>query len=62
MKVRVMNNDLFVSMIASMGGNATPMALAEVFQSIKNRVVDGAENNPPAYESTNHYEVAKFYR
>ncbi|MCB1911023.1 MAG: TRAP transporter substrate-binding protein [Rhodocyclaceae bacterium] len=61
MKVRVMNNDLFVSMIASMGGNATPMALAEVFQSIKNRVVDGAENNPPAYESTNHYEVAKFY-
>ena len=35
MKVRVMNNDLFVGMIESMGGNATPMAFAEVYQSIK---------------------------
>ena len=61
MKVRVMNNDLFVGMIDSMGGNATPMAFAEVFQSLKTGVVDGAENNPPSYESTNHYEVAKFY-
>lgn len=61
MKVRVMNNDLFVGMIESMGGNATPMAFAEVYQSLKTGVVDGAENNPPSYESTNHFEVAKFY-
>ncbi len=61
MKVRVMNNDLFVDMIASLGGNATPMAFAEVYQSLKTGVVDGAENNPPSYESTNHYEVAKYY-
>ena len=61
MKVRVMNNDLFAGMIESMGGNATPMAFAEVFQSLKTGVVDGAENNPPSYESTNHYEVAKYY-
>lgn len=61
MKVRVMNNDLFVGMIESMGGNATPMAFAEVYQSLKNGVVDGAENNPPSYESTNHFEVAKYY-
>ncbi|PLW77054.1 TRAP transporter substrate-binding protein [Cohaesibacter celericrescens] len=61
MKVRVMNNDLFVGMVDSMGGNATPMAFAEVYQSIKTGVVDGAENNPPSYESTNHFEVAKYY-
>ncbi|NDR54834.1 TRAP transporter substrate-binding protein [Aliiruegeria sabulilitoris] len=61
MKVRVMNNDLFVNMIAAMGGNATPMAFAEVYQSLKTNVVDGAENNPPSYESTAHYEVAPFY-
>lgn len=61
MKVRVMNNDLFVGMIESMGGNATPMAFAEVYQSLKTGVVDGAENNPPSYESTNHFEVAQFY-
>jgi len=61
MKVRVMNNDLFVGMIESMHGNATPMAFAEVYQSLKTGVVDGAENNPPSYESTNHFEVAKYY-
>lgn len=61
MKVRVMNNDLFVGMIESMGGNATPMAFAEVYQSLKTGVVDGAENNPPSYESTNHFEVAQYY-
>ena len=55
LKVRVMNNDLFVGMIEAMGGNATPMAFAEVYQSIKTGVVDGAENNPPSYESTSHF-------
>lgn len=61
MKVRVMNNDLFVDMIASMGGNATPMAFSEVYSSIKTGVVDGAENNWPSYDSTGHYEVAGYY-
>jgi tripartite ATP-independent transporter DctP family solute receptor len=61
LKMRVMNNDLFVDMVAAMDGNATPMAFAEVYQSIKTGVVDGAENNPPSYESTNHFEVASYY-
>lgn len=61
LKIRVMSNDLFVGMVEAMDGNATPMAFAEVYQSIKTGVVDGAENNPPSYESTNHYEVANYY-
>ena len=61
MKFRVMNNELYVGMIEALGGNATPMAFNEVYQSLKTGVVDGAENNPPSYESTNHYEVAKYY-
>ncbi|CUK10839.1 Extracytoplasmic solute receptor protein YiaO [Shimia thalassica] len=61
MKIRVMNNDLFVDMVNNLGGNGTPMAFAEVYQSIKNNTVDGAENNPPSYESTSHFEVAQFY-
>lgn len=61
MKVRVMNNDLFVGMIEQLGGNATPMAFSEVYQSLKTGVIDGAENNWASFESTNHYEVAGFY-
>jgi tripartite ATP-independent transporter DctP family solute receptor len=61
MKVRVMNNDLYSGMISALGGNPSPMAFAEVYQSLKTGVVDGAENNWPSYESTGHYEVAKYY-
>jgi tripartite ATP-independent transporter DctP family solute receptor len=61
LKVRVMNNDLYVDMIDAMGGNATPMAYSEVYQSLKTGVVDGAENNYPSFESSNHYEVARYY-
>lgn len=61
LKVRVMNNDLFVGMVDSMGGNATPMAFGEVYTALQTGIVDGAENNPPSYESTNHFEVAGFY-
>ena len=61
MKIRVMNNDLYSGMISALGGNPSPMAFAEVYQSLKTGVVDGAENNWPSYESTGHYEVAPFY-
>ncbi len=61
MKFRVMNNNLFVGMVDNLGGNATPMAYGEVYQSLKTGVIDGAENNYPSFESSNHYEVAKYY-
>lgn len=61
MKVRVMNNDLYSGMISALGGNPSPMAFSEVYQSLKTGVVDGAENNWPSYESTGHYEVAGYH-
>jgi len=61
LKFRVMGNPMFVSMVENLGGNATPMAFSEVFQSLKTGVIDGAENNWPSYESTNHFEVAGYY-
>ncbi|MEZ5998994.1 MAG: TRAP transporter substrate-binding protein, partial [Hyphomonas sp.] len=60
-KIRVLNSDLFVSMVEAFGGDATPMAYGEVYQGLMQGVVDGAENNPPSYESSRHYEVATHY-
>ena len=57
MKIRVMSNDLYTSMISAMGGNPSPMAFSEVQQALKTGVVDGAENNLPSYENVGHYEV-----
>lgn len=61
LKVRVMNNDLYSGMIKQLGGNPSPIAYAEVYQSLKTGVVDAAENGWPQYESTGHHEVAKYY-
>ncbi len=61
MRIRVMNNDLFTGMVDAMGGNGTPMAFAEVYQSLSTGVVDGAENNFPSFLNVSHYEVAGYY-
>ncbi|GFK95853.1 Solute-binding protein [Fundidesulfovibrio magnetotacticus] len=61
MKIRVQNSDLFVSMVAALGANATPMEFGQVYEALSTGVIDGAENNWPSYESTRHFEVAKFY-
>lgn len=61
MKIRVQNSDLFVTMMSALGANATPMEFGQVYEALKTGVVDGAENNWPSYESTRHFEVAKYY-
>ncbi|SNY97736.1 TRAP transporter substrate-binding protein [Halomonas sp. hl-4] len=61
LKIRVMNNDLYVDMIEALDGNATPMSYGEVYQSLTTGVLDGAENNFPSFESSNHYEVSQYY-
>lgn len=61
LKIRVQTSDLFVSMIEALGGDATPMSYGEVYQGLVQGVIDGAENNFPSYESSRHFEVAKFY-
>ena len=61
MKFRVIQSDVFVDMVAALGANATPMPYGEVYSAIETGVIDGAENNWPSYESSGHYEVAKFY-
>ena len=61
MKIRVQQSDLFVAMMESMGANPTPMPYGEVYTALKTGIVDGAENNWPSYESSRHFEAAKYY-
>lgn len=61
LKIRVQNSDLFVSLIAALGANATPMPYGEVYQALLQGVVDGAENNWPSYQSSRHFEAAPIY-
>ncbi len=61
LKLRVMNNQMAIRMVNALGGSATPMAYGELYTAIQQGVVDGAENNPPSFVSSNHYEVSKYY-
>jgi tripartite ATP-independent transporter DctP family solute receptor len=61
LKIRVQQSDLWVALIEAMGANATPMPYGEVYTGLKTGLVDAAENNYPSYESSRHYEVAKYY-
>src|SRR5258707_6559117 len=61
MKIRVQQSDMWVAMMQAMGANATPMPYGEVYTALKTGLVDGAENNWPSYESSRHFEAAKFY-
>lgn len=61
MKIRVQQSDLWVSLMEAMGANATPMPFGEVYTALKTGLIDAAENNYPSYESTRHFEVAKYY-
>jgi len=61
MKIRTQKSPVMMDMVEAMGGKPVPMAFEEVYSALQTGVIDGAENNPPSYYETSHYEVAKFY-
>jgi TRAP-type C4-dicarboxylate transport system substrate-binding protein len=48
-------------MVKSLGGSPTPISWGELYTALQQGVVDGAENNPPSFYLSRHYEVCKFY-
>jgi tripartite ATP-independent transporter DctP family solute receptor len=61
LKIRVMQSRTAVEMIQSMGGSATPISWGELYTALQSGVVDGAENNPPSFYLSHHYEVSRYY-
>ncbi len=61
LKIRVMPSPSAVNMIRAMGGSPTPISWGELYTALQGGVVDGAENNPPSFYLSNHFEVCKYY-
>ncbi len=61
LKIRVMESQMAVNMVNELGGSPTPISWGELYTALQQGVVDGAENNPPSFLSSRHYEVAKYY-
>lgn len=61
MKIRVMNSKTSIDMIKQLGASSTPISWGELYTSLQQGVVDGAENNPPSFYRSGQYEVCKHY-
>jgi len=61
LKIRVQESPTSVKMVNALGGSATPIAWGELYTALQQGVVDGAENNPPSFFLSRHYEVCKNY-
>lgn len=60
-KIRVQESATAMDMVRSLGGSPTPISWGELYTALQQGVVDGAENNPPSFYLSRHYEVAKHY-
>jgi len=61
MKIRVMKSKTAMDMVQALGGSPTPISWGELYTALQSGVVDGAENNPPSFYTSHHYEVCKYY-
>jgi tripartite ATP-independent transporter DctP family solute receptor len=61
MKIRVQESKTSMQMIRELGASPTPIAWGELYTSLQQGVVDGAENNPPSFYRSGHFEVCKHY-
>ncbi|MEC1523667.1 TRAP transporter substrate-binding protein [Neobacillus niacini] len=59
LKIRVQQSKINIDFMAALGASATPMPYGEVFSALQTGIIDGAENNLPSLDSSNHYQEAK---
>lgn len=59
-KLRVMQNPVYIDMFNSFGASAVPLPYSELFSAMETGAVDGQENPVTTIESAKFYEVQKY--
>ncbi len=59
-KVRVMQNNVFLDTFKTLGSNAVPMAFGEVFTALETHAIDGQENPVVTIDTSKFYEVQDY--
>ena len=59
-KVRVMQNNIFLDTFKTLGSNAVPMAFGEVFTALETKTIDGQENPFVTIETSKLNAVQKY--
>ncbi len=61
LKIRVQESAMAINFIEALQGSPTPISYGELYTALQSGIVDGAENNPPSFYSSRHYEVTGYY-
>ncbi len=61
LRIRTLESATQIRMVNELGGSATPISWGELYTALQQGVVDGAENNPPSFQTSRHYEVCRYY-
>lgn len=61
LKIRTQESPMAIRMVRALGASATPIAFGELYTALQQGVVDGAENNPPSFHLSRHYELCRHY-
>ncbi len=59
-KLRVMQNNVFLESFKTLGANAVPLPFSELFSALETKTVDGQENPYNTILSSKFYEVQKY--
>jgi tripartite ATP-independent transporter DctP family solute receptor len=59
-KLRVMQNEVYLNSFKTLGANAIPMPFSELFSALETKTVDGQENPFNTILSSKFYEVQKY--
>jgi tripartite ATP-independent transporter DctP family solute receptor len=59
-KLRVMQNNVFLDSFKQLGANAVPLPFSELFSALETKAVDGQENPFNTIVSSKFYEVQKY--
>jgi len=60
LKMRVMENQVFIDFFNTLGASATPMSFSELFTGLQQNTVDGQENPPSLIYASKFQEVQKY--
>ncbi|MBI4183870.1 MAG: TRAP transporter substrate-binding protein [Proteobacteria bacterium] len=60
LKIRVVENRLYVDTWRALGANAVPMAWPEVYMGLQQRTIDGVDTNYAGFIDAKQYEVTKY--
>ena len=61
LKIRTIQNPLYIDMLNTLGANAVPLPFPELYTALETKTVDGQENPYSTVEASKFYEIQKYF-